>query len=278
MLLRNICLFVNLDENKLLTGEKNMYYVDITNVATSVSLHTTAVTRLLTDTYVVELVEYKRTNNQDYFMEDELKKLNDLFMETIKSYDPKWDDNIEFYDILLKGITEMSYNLDNNKYVFNTDFKQVIGKYTDAARDYTDPELGKLYSDMDSYMQDFIKILQTSDYESALAQFKIDTDNVIAGSYSTEDNAVMAAMLVGIGRSSVELYPEYSSAFGQYPTDPLTIPECGLATDADARMTGIAGGITMFLRPVVNIGAGILGGVVASSTITILNWIHHTHY
>ncbi|MEF3694126.1 MAG: hypothetical protein V3576_02145 [Candidatus Cloacimonadota bacterium] len=276
-----VLMLCSCQQDNIITDSNNSKFVYTVNpdiISESDSLHTLFINQLMQDPYVCSLIDLKRKNNNDYFYANELDELNGISKSIFDSYDS--DQNvIACFEENLEMINDLSYSVVEDKYVFNTDFEKVVSDYATTSRDYNDPDLGPVFSQLDEIMASFRATLISDGYEVAYANFFEETSAMAESQYPSQESADCAAMLIGIGRSSVSLLPEYATAFGMYEDDPLTYPELGLALTADASWWAMGAALNLMPwipKPYVGIVVG--GGFVCSGTIVIMNLIHHTHY
>ncbi len=262
-----------------LNGSKAQFSVDPSIISFTESMHTDCVTRFLTNSDVMNLVDAKRTNNQDYFTEGELAFLNATYLDIVTNYKtvPEFNDYISDAQ---KEIAGVIYSYNGGEYSIKQDYEENVKDITTFSRDYSDIELGPIYTQMDEYMDSFKNDLLTYGYTIAYDKLISDTDEMASGLYPSKESAELAAGLIGVCRSSASLVPDYETAFGRYSSDPLTYPLLTSCWSADWAMFGYGWAGTFYIPPqylpwpwgpaIVTGGAGI-----ASATYAVCSYIHN---
>lgn len=251
-----------------INGLKANYSVDPELITYFEDLHTHAVTEMLTNEYIMEIVDNKRANNETYFTDEEVKKRNEAMLDIAANY-LQYQQDLDAYAEILDEINDASFNLDDGKYYIEhpdnlAEIYRAVG-----GRDYDDPVLGPIYAELDKCIAEFGDNFDSKGYEDALEILNANLAYMASCSYPTEECAEIIAQMIGIARSSAILIPDYITAFGRYSSNsiPLRNHVVGFI---------LADQVFDIVYPFHG-GLGALGNGTCSATYLVC-WYIHVHW
>lgn len=251
-----------------INGLKANYSVDPEMINIFEDLHTYAVTEMLTNECIMEIVDNKRANNETYFTDDEVEKRNEAMLDIAANY-LQYQQDLDAYAERIDEINDASFNLDDGKYYIEhpdslADIYRAVG-----GRDYDDPVLGPIYAELDEYIAEFGDNFDSKGYDDALEILNAHLAYMASCSYPTEECAEKMAQMIGIARSSAILIPDYITAFGRYSSNSIPLRNHVIgAFWADQAFD--------WVYP-FHVGLGALGNGTCSATYLVC-WYIHVHW
>lgn len=205
-----------------INGPKANYSVDPDLIKDFEDLHTHAVSEILTNECVMDIVDNKRANNETYFTYEEVEELNEALLVIAANY-LQCQQDLDAYADKLVEINDASFNLDDGKYYIEhpdslAEIYRAVG-----GRDYDDPVLGPIYAELDKHIAEFAENFDSKGYEEALDILNANLAYMASCSYPTEESAGKIAQMIGIARSSAILIPDYITAFGRYSSNSIPL-------------------------------------------------------